>query len=204
MLSLMEKCYTDEEFRKLLKAASETKHNPLKVSLLISIGGLCGTRTTECCSLKLKDIDFKNNILWVTTLKQRGAKKGMRRFIPFDEELVILFRAYIKHMRIRTPETYLFKKRREQKKHETRGGIAYMMTRLCDKGKIPYKGFKGLRHYFCTTNAPYMLPHELAALIGHSKLDTIMIYYHANPEILKEKCKKAREASKKRMNGRSR
>jgi len=205
MLALMEKCYTDEEFRKLLKAASETKHNPLKVSLLISIGGRCGLRTTECCSLKRKDIDFESGVILVTTLKQRGTKKGVRRFVPIDEELVILLRAYIKQEKIRNPETYLFKKRREPKKHETRGGIAYMMERLTKKIKIPNKGFKGLRHYFCTANAPFMQPQELGAMTGHSNLNMIMeVYYHPNLAIIREKYKQALEASKERMNGRSR
>lgn len=196
---MMAKNYSDEEFYKLLNAASDAKQTPLKFALLISLGGRCGVRTTECCNIKLEDIDFEQELLWVTTLKQRGQKKGTRRFIPLDKDTVILLKTYIKQMNITKDESYLFKKRKEPHNPQTRSGIADMMTRLTIYASIPNRGFKGLRHFFCTNNAPHMQPQELAALTGHSNLNMIMIYYHANPEIIREKYDLAVGASKQRM-----
>jgi len=193
------KVYSDDEFYKLLNAASRTSHNPLKVSLLISLGGRCGLRTTECCNIKLKDIDFEQQLVWVATLKQRGVEKGKLRFIPVDKHTMVLLDTYINHMKIKNQETYLFPKRGDLHHHETRGGIAYMMVRLAQRAGVPNKGFKGLRHFFCTTNAPHMQALQLAGLTGHKNINSLRTYYHSNPEIIRGPYDEGVAASEERM-----
>ncbi len=175
---LSEKAYTEEELKKLLIAAEQTKckkhHN--ENYLVIGIAAYCSCRTRELLGIHPEDIDIENRILSIYTLKQRKVKSWLIRKVPIPELLVFRIRTFIDGM---DPKQPIFKWYPDV----MRGRIKH----ICKIANVKYRGIKGLRHRFGTYFGPSYQPHELAALMGHSGLHTIMVYFHQRPEQIMER-----------------
>lgn len=84
-----------EEMSLILKNISNIKHKSI-IALMYSTG----LRVSECCSLKITDIDTTNNFISV-----RKGKGDIERKVLLDGEVLILLREYFKLYR---PNIYLF------------------------------------------------------------------------------------------------
>ena len=191
--NLYEKVYTEEEFQKMMSAAlsNRRKIDGLQTAVMISIGGRCGLRTSEVLSLTPSHFNFEEGMVSVETLKQRGKDKRRIRTIPVDQNTLFLLHLLISEKNIKDDER-LFPFEDDAVRHR--------IMRICEHAGIPYKGFKGLRHFFCTTMAPYMQAQELAKLSGHRNLSILLeTYYHPNPVIMREKYNTAVEAALERQ-----
>jgi site-specific recombinase XerD len=145
----------------------------------------CGLRISECLSLTVHDIDGRGGKLWL-----RKAKGGKDRMVPIAPSVVEDLRRYWEYHR---HPLLLFpnagrgssdpQKTAERMRNATRpmpvGSVERLMVEARKKLNIPVCTTHTLRHSFAThlVDAGASL-HTVQALLGHSDIDTTMIYVH--------------------------
>lgn len=138
----------------------------------------CGLRRSEALHVELKDIDFKNDILFV-----RKGKAGKQRYVPFTQSTNHILKLYIEIGR-----------RRLNRKHKYRNALLIgfngekvkaqalqlRLNKLCEKAEIKTKvGFHTLRHSIATHLLQRnMSIYEISKFLGHSSLESTQIYTH--------------------------
>jgi len=172
---------TGKEIRPLNKTEIELLKNKLKnrfdkavFHLMIS----SGLRAGEVINLKIKDIDFENNIGKVLG---KGKKKYEKPDIfVFNDEAKTHLLNYL-GKRIKNKEDYVFLQNKEKITY-------YRFWKYFKKhfGLRPHQ----LRHTFCTIYADKLLPTEIQVLARHKSFESTKKYI--NPE-LKETIKKYKE-----------
>ena len=158
------------EVRKLLAAPKYLKH---KLILAMLYG--CGLRSYELCSLKLADIDFERETVFVR--KQKGKKD---RYVPLSKHIA---RGLEKYIATEHPEEWLFNSQ-VPKEGKARGmttsGIGWIVkenrTKVGTHKKITSHT---LRHTYAT----HLLEDginflSLMELLGHARIETTLIYLH--------------------------
>lgn len=148
---------------------------PLSVKEYCVIGLLYGSglRISEACHLRLKDVESHNKRLKV--YQGKGAKD---RYTLLSDKLLQQLRIfYVEEGR---PKEYLFTSK------QTKRAIHVRSMQVIVNGAMAKAGFKDkpftahtLRHSFAT----HMLNqgnniHVIKTLLGHSKLETTMVYLH--------------------------
>lgn len=165
---------------KLINSTTNLKH---KTAFLIMLDA--GLRVSECCTLKMKNFDFKKKVLLVKSLKKRG--EDLTREIPISNRLMIVLADYIKEIKPKNAESYLFESQ-DKKGHMSRK----TMNAACDRIKQKNPSFSNLHpHSLRHTFATQMLAtgtelHNVKTLLGHSSLNTTLIYNHTPIEILRQ------------------
>jgi integrase/recombinase XerD len=174
-MEIREYC-TQEETEKILQVIKNPKHRAQ--ILLMNDAGL---RVSEVCELRWSELDFRKKTVKVQSLKKRG--KEEIRYIPMSTRLYQSFAELVE------------KKGKEQKfiftnaKGEAikRNAITMLFRRIEAKSPEiqnihPHK----LRHTFATNlRAAGAEIEDIKDLLGHRKLDTTMIYAHADPTHLR-------------------
>ena len=158
---------TQEQVLKVLETATNSKHK-----LLVGLFYGTGMRMSELKNLQMKEIDRENSQIKVI------AGKGSRdRFTLLPKQLLGDMEAYYRQYR---PKIYLFEGQSPGKPMNERS-IQHAL-RQCMKlaGLEQYKfSAHSLRHSFAT----HLLDqgndiHTIKELLGHSKIETTMIYLH--------------------------
>lgn len=151
----------------LLSVISNQKHK-----MIVSLFYGCGLRMNELKNLRICDIDSKNFQLKVVT-----AKGGKERFTLLPKNLIEPLRNYYKVWR---PKTYLFEGQRSGLPMHERS-IQHFIQLYVSRIGLAGKDYSAhtLRHSFAT----HLLDagcdiHSIKELLGHSNLDTTMIYLH--------------------------
>ena len=159
---------TEAEVKQLFAA-------PLSLKEYCVIGLLygCGLRISEVCQLRLQDIESHNQRLKV--YQGKGAKD---RYTLLPSKLLEQMRLlYVQEGR---PKEYLFTSK------QTKRAVHVRTMQVVVNGAMAKAGFKDkpftahtLRHSFAT----HMLNcsnniHVIKTLLGHSKLETTMVYLH--------------------------
>lgn len=165
---LLPNIMSEEEVMQLFAA-------PLTVKEYCVIGLLYGSglRISEACNLRLKDIESHNKRLKV--YQGKGAKD---RYTLLSDKLLQQLRSlYVEEGR---PKEYLFTSK------QTKRAIHVRSMQVIVNSAMAKAGFKDkpftahtLRHSFAT----HMLNqgnniHVIKTLLGHSKLETTMVYLH--------------------------
>lgn len=159
---------SQEQVHKLLTLPDANIKHQAIVSLLYG----SGIRLGELQMLKLSDIDGKNFQLKIV------AGKGNRdRFALLPKHLIEPLRVYYKAYR---PSVYLFEGQTKGKPMNDRS-LQHAIRQLMIQAGYADKGFSAhtLRHSFAT----HMLDqgndiHSIKELLGHSKIETTMVYLH--------------------------
>ena len=131
-----------------------------------------GIRLSECCNLKLEDIDSRNMRIRV----KQG--KGLRdRFTLLSVHTLKTLRMYFVEHR---PKTYLFEGKTAGKRMHQRS-VQHAVELIFKQAGLRTKGYNThtLRHSFAT----HLLDngsdiHTIKELLGHSKIETTMVYLH--------------------------
>jgi integrase/recombinase XerD len=159
---------TEEEVVQLFAA-------PLSVKEYCVIGLLygCGLRISEVCHLRLQDIESQNKRLKV--YQGKGAKD---RYTLLPEKLLQQMRVF--YVQEGRPKEYLFTSK------QTKRAVHVRTMQVVVNGAMNKAGYRDkpftahtLRHSFAT----HMLNcgnniHVIKTLLGHSKLETTMVYLH--------------------------
>lgn len=133
----------------------------------------CGMRISEVCDLKISHIDSTNQ-----RIKVVQGKGGKDRFTLLPQSLLIQLRQY--YLQAGRPKEYLFTSQ------QTKCAVHVRSMQLVVNSAMQKAGFEcgrftahTLRHSFAThlLNQGNNI-HVIKTLLGHSKLETTMIYLH--------------------------
>lgn len=153
----------------------------------------CGLRISECCNLKLLNVDLKNLII---TIIGKGNKE---RMVPFYPRLAELIELYIKMYRnefANEDYEYLFVSNRHGKISPR--SVQLLLEDVKLKTGIPVDIHPHmLRHSFAT----HLLDNgadlrTVQELLGHENLSTTQLYTHLTYDRLKKTVEKAHPHSK--------
>jgi integrase/recombinase XerD len=166
---------SEEEVRQLLKCTPNPKH---KCMLSMFYG--TGMRLDELCNLKMSCIDAKN-----AQVKIEKGKGNKDRITILPKKLLEDLRCYYKKKR---PKVYLFEGKTPGRSLSNGAMQVAVRNAMVNAGfpKGKYSAHS-LRHSFAThlLDAGVDL-HTIKELLGHSKIETTMIYLHL------QKCKRAK------------
>ncbi|WP_223256137.1 tyrosine-type recombinase/integrase [Flavobacterium laiguense] len=158
---------SQEQVIHLLESIKNPKHK-----LVIGLFYGTGMRLGELCGLKMECIDRKN-----FQIKIEGGKGNKDRFTLLPKHLLPEMEAYYRHYR---PKIYLFEGHKLGLPHNERSIQDAVRKAMKDSGLERF-GFSShsLRHSFAT----HLLDqgndiHTIKELLGHSKIETTMIYLH--------------------------
>ena len=162
---------TQEETQSLLEQIKNPKHH-----LIISLIYSTGFRVSELLNLKVKDLQLEQNYGWV----RQGKGRKDRPFI-IAQSLKPIIQQWIKNL---SPEDYLFTGIYGQ---YTATSIREILKRAKRKAHLTKNVHPHtLRHSFAThlLENGYAVT-DLQPLLGHSKIETTLIYTHlAQPKLL--------------------
>ena len=149
-----------------------------------------GLRVSEVCNLRLADVNFDTGLIYV----QQG-KGGKDRYIPMDNDIMTSLQAWLK---IRPESEYLFCTlqggqldtryvREVCYRLSSKAGV-YIQDGTKKKPVSPHK----LRHTMATEllKSKDFNIREIQTLLGHSSINTTMIYTHVVLDELQEKIRK--------------
>lgn len=143
-----------------------------KYALIIRTIYATGMRISELCSLRIEDINFKENIIKIC-----HGKGGKDRFVCCDAETLDEIKFYI-GSRI---SGYVFVGNADG--HISTHAVQKMFRKYAPSGITPHK----IRHSFATEL--YKASHDLTAVqnsLGHSSIQTTQIYLHSDIEEMKK------------------
>ncbi len=159
--------FTVEQIQQLLSVIDNVKHK-----MIVSLFYGAGLRMNELKHVRLSDVDSKSFQIKVVT-----AKGGKQRFTILPKQLLEPLRHYYKMYK---PKEYLFEgQRMGEPMHER--SIQHFLQRYITMIGLGNKDYSAhtLRHSFAT----HLLDsgtdiHSIKELLGHSNLDTTIIYLH--------------------------
>ncbi|RFU63291.1 tyrosine recombinase XerC [Peribacillus glennii] len=176
----------EEEMNKLFSSLDKDTPLGLRDSALLELLYATGIRVSECCSIKMEDIDFS---LGTVLIHGKGKKD---RYVPFGSFAKDAIQCYIKEGRdalydsAKNGHSHLFVNFRGDAL--TPRGVSYILNGLIKKAAS-----EGTLH-------PHMLRHSFAThllnngadlrtvqeLLGHSKISSTQIYTHVTKDQLKK------------------
>ena len=140
-----------EDFTKILKCTPKPDHR-----LAFKLGMLAGLRISEVVNLHPEDIDFERNYIFV-----RAGKGEKDRYIPIPKPLLKDFKKLPVGLKVRALE--------------------YAIKRTAKKAINKDIHFHTLRHSAATFwLSQGMDIRQIQVLLGHSSLNTTMIYTHVS------------------------
>ncbi len=160
---------SEEQVQKLI----DTPTLNLKEQCVVGILYGSGLRISELCTLRVKDIESSEKRIKV--VQGKGAKD---RYTLLPDTIVEQLRSY--YVACGRPKEFLFTSKQTGRAHHVRS-MQVVVNNAMDKA-----GFKGqsytahtLRHSFAThlLNQGCNI-HVIKTLLGHSKIETTMIYLH--------------------------
>lgn len=173
---------TKDETERLVREVTNPKH---RVQILLMADA--GLRVSEVCTLQWSDLDFRKKLIRVKSLKKRktsSGKEAKSREIPLSDRLYEAFVAMVGEKG--KTKGYVFPGNAGNS-HIHRNSIGKMLKSLVSETPdLPHVHPHKLRHTFATTlRANGAELEDIKDLLGHEKLDTSLIYAHADKEKLR-------------------
>lgn len=143
---------------------------------LVAIMIYAGLRVNECVNLKLHEVDFENNTIFI-----KNGKGSKDRLIPMCSQLKQYMAEYLKERkRLKRTHIYFFSSSNKDMGMTTTG---VKKTFELLKNRL---GFHLTAHYLRHTFATLMLEggcdiYSLSLMMGHSDISTTTIYLKATP-----------------------
>lgn len=186
---------TESEVNQVLRSVDLKHPRHLRDRAMMELFYSCGVRRMELVNLKLKDVDLKENILFVDQ-----GKGGRDRYLPVGERAVYWIERYLKEVRPRVvwgkDEGNLFLNMNGESLSP--GYVTHLMRRHVKASGV---NKKGACHIFRHTMATQMLDHGadvrfIQSMLGHASLRNTAIYTHVALHKLKEVHEKTHPGSK--------
>jgi site-specific recombinase XerD len=168
--------YSLQEVQRIINAISNKKHRLL---LMLAYG--CGFRLSELVHLKLNDLDWDRNLIWVRAGK--GQKDRSVMFSPVIKELMRKYVSYEKESQQKDEYIFMSEGTRHALSSRT---IQSIFEHACKKANVERRsGIHGLRHSFAT----HLLEKGtdlriIQELLGHSSSKTTEIYTHVSAKVI--------------------
>lgn len=172
--------YTEVEIETLKESCKQSRH-PLRDVAIVSFLLSTGCRVGEIIGIKRNDVDFQNKEVVVL------GKGNKERTVFFDDVTSMYLRRYLDDRLDLCPELFLS----SQMKALTPGGIRNMLVRRGTSVNMQ----KVHPHKFRRTLATSLIAHgmpiqEVAAILGHDKLDTTIKYIKLDKNTIKNNYRK--------------
>ncbi|MBS3147448.1 tyrosine-type recombinase/integrase [Candidatus Woesearchaeota archaeon] len=190
------KIFNREDIAKLVDAIDE----PWLMTAIL-FGLFCGLRLGEVCNLRVQDIDFTARRVCVDDSKNPRRTYegyGKDRVVPFPDCFSSSLKRYLELI---GEQTYLFPSIRNSNTPIATGHLwraykqALLRANLCRVAKTDARGrprhqynFHTLRHTYATLiweKTGDIL--SVKAALGHSKIETTMIYTHVTSKVIQDK-----------------
>lgn len=131
-----------------------------------------GMRISECCNLRMEDVDMRNRIIHIV-----NGKGGKDRPIPICNKLYDIFSDYITNWRIDSELFFATEKTGALAVPTVEHTVAAVRKELGWKGITPHT----FRHSFASSLVEKDVNLlKISKLLGHSSLKTTQIYIHTN------------------------
>ncbi len=131
-----------------------------------------GMRISECCNLKIEDVDMRNKVIHVV-----NGKGGKDRPIPICNKLYHILTDYISNWRIESEWFFATEKTGALAVPTVEHTVAAVRKELGWKGVTPHT----FRHSFASSLVEKDVNLlKISKLLGHSSLKTTQIYIHTN------------------------
>ncbi|KAB2337499.1 tyrosine recombinase XerC [Cytobacillus depressus] len=177
--------FYEEELEKLFNACETETILGQRNKALLELLYATGMRVSECCQIRLKDLD-----MYLSTVLVHG-KGNKQRYIPFGSYAHDAIAFYIENGRNslltkEAPNDYLFLNARG--KPLTPRGIRYILNKHIDQSSLNGKIHPHmLRHTFAThllANGADM--RTVQELLGHAFLSSTQVYTHVTNDYLRK------------------
>jgi len=157
MKTTLPQVITEEEFVMIIKATKSKERR-----LAFRLGYVLGLRISEVIKLQPEDVDYNRRMLFI-----RQAKGSKDRYVPFPKKLTKL----LKHLPIKVGSR----------------ALQYAINNISEQVIGRKMKFHSLRHSAATNYlSKGMNIRQVQQLLGHSNLNTTMIYTHVNPEDIRD------------------
>src|SRR3990167_980664 len=152
----------------------ETKNSREKA--MTAILAYCGLRNKELCDLKVKNVDFENNII-----KILGGKFKKDRIVPLSKECFRAILDYLKDYK-RDEKDYLFTTLVRNNQYNG-WALRKIIKKVAKKAKIKKRVYPHLFRHSLITHLLERGANVIAVqqLAGHANLKTTMLYTHGRP-----------------------
>ena len=142
----------------------------------------CGLRTCEVAALHIEDIDWRQ-----ATLRVPGRKTRRSRLLPLPNNVGRAIAAYLRNGRPRSSKRGLFLVHRAPRSQATACTVRGALRKAyCRSGATPWRGPHSLRHTMATRMVQGGVRiKDVADVLGHTSIDTTMIYTKVNLPMLK-------------------
>ena len=153
-----------------LRSACKNKKERAIIELLLA----SGIRVSELCSLRISDIDF--NSLTITVREGKGGKQR----VTYINDLAS--KHLVEYLTDRTVHgDHLFYNKKKQPLNP--GGVRYLLKTLEEQSGVSNVHPHRFRRTFATTLASRgMEIQEISRLLGHTNLDTTLVYVYMSDE----------------------
>ena len=170
------KPYSSVDLEKL-KEACDCDRDKAIISLLFSTG----CRISEVCQLDRDSVDFDNMEILVL------GKGNKERTVFIDDITAMLLKRYMDSRNDKLDPLFIGK----GKERLLPGGIRQMLNRLEERSGVPNVHPHRFRRTLATNLIDHGMPiQEVAAILGHEKLDTTMKYVYLNKANVKSSYRK--------------
>ena len=159
----------------IARMMAETKNSREKAMLGILVFN--GLRNKEVCSLKVKDIDFENNIIKVIS-----GKFSKDRIVPISKEEYKILLGYLRDY-LREENDYLFTTLIRNNQY-TGGDLRKRIKVITKRAKIKKRVYPHLMRHSLITHLLEKGMNVIAVqqIAGHANLKTTMWYSHYSPQ----------------------
>jgi integrase/recombinase XerD len=156
----------------------------LREKALLHLCYSCGLRRNEAVQLNVRDIHFRNRLLYV-----RSGKGAKRRVIPLTEKVSEELKLYYEHERpelasaVRPTEAFILSVRGGRLQGCRMNTLLKALTRQA--GIVPSISLHNLRHSIATHLLANGLPVEqVRDFLGHAHLESTQLYTRIDPQQL--------------------
>lgn len=161
---VIRKPFSQVDIAKLREAASDPRDRAILEFLLST-----GCRISEACSVRREDIDYQSLRL---TVLGKGAKE---RAVYIDDVTAMFLKRYLETRTDSDPALFFGRKREPLKP----GGVRAMLNRLARQAGVDNVHPHRFRRTLATSLIDKGMPiQEVAAILGHEKIDTTMGYIY--------------------------
>ena len=175
----------EDELQPLFEISDLTVPLGQRNQVIVELLYACGLRVTELIQIKIEDIDFYLDTLYVL------GKGNKERYVPFGKKAADILKMYIEDGRellMKKSDEHNFLLVNQNGKPLTSRGVRYILNKMVDDACMtqniyPHK----LRHTFAThllNNGADL--RSVQELLGHSKLSTTQIYTHVTKDRLSQ------------------
>jgi len=148
-------------------------------TVILTLLWTTGCRLSEMLMITVEDISFKDNVLYIWTLKRKLSRR-YQRVVPMDGRTMTLIQEYLTKYRIKTGPLFSIKRRR----------VGQIVTEIGQRVGIPRVGSKGIHpHHFrhshavrwVRTNKGMESLKKLQQRLGHASFATTAHYLQFDP-----------------------